>query len=272
MENLLTVDALISLLTLALLEIVLGIDNIVVLAILSGKLPKEKQSQARKIGLGLAMFGRIALLTGITWVMHMTKPVCSLPFIGPISVKDIIMLVGGLFLIVKSTHEIHERLEGEDEVPHADEEAQKAPKRTVSETGIIVQIVALDLIFSLDSVITAVGIADQLAIMIAAVILAVSIMMLFSDAVSDFVNSHPSVKMLAMSFLILIGVLLVADGTHHEVPKGYAYFAMAFSLCVEILNIRASKARASKPVVLRNPHLKEEEKIKALEVRVAGKE
>ncbi len=252
MEGLLSGDALVTLLTLTLLEIVLGIDNVVFLAILVGKLPPERQPRARQIGLGLALFARIGLLTGITWLMRLTTPLFTIPVIdfSPTG-KDLILLAGGLFLIAKATYEIHERLEGAEGAHEGG-----APPRQVSEAFVIFQIVMIDLVFSLDSVITAVGIAKQLAIMIAAVVIAIGIMMAFSGAVSDFVNRHPSVKMLALSFLIMIGVMLVADGTHQHIPRGYAYFAMAFSLGVEMLNIRVS--RGAVPVELKQTRLADE--------------
>lgn len=255
MEGLFTADAAITLLTLTLLEIVLGIDNIVFLAILVGKLPHEKQAHARIIGLGLALIARIALLVSITWLMKLVTPLFTVPLVdfSPTG-KDLILLAGGLFLIGKATFEIHERLEGETE--HHDKETGVVTPKVVSEGFIIAQIVMIDIVFSLDSVITAVGIAKELLVMILAVIIAIGIMMACAGAVSDFVNSHPSIKMLALSFLILIGVMLVAESTHHAVPKGYVYFAMAFSLGVEMLNIRAS--RGSTPVVLKAPRLESE--------------
>lgn len=251
LEGLLTVDAGITLLTLTLLEIVLGIDNIVFLAILVGKLPVNKQDEARKIGLALALVARICLLVGVTHLMKLTAPLVTIPLVMvSFTGKDLILLAGGLFLVGKATHEIHEKLEGDDGGDNGDAEDAASSPAKVSEGMIIAQIVAIDVVFSLDSVITAVGIADQLAVMIGAVVIAIGIMMAFAGKVSDFVNNHPSIKMLALSFLILIGVMLVAESFHQAVPKGYVYFAMAFSLMVEVLNMRADSSSA--PVLLRS--------------------
>ncbi|MFX1707937.1 TerC family protein [Chitinophaga sp. CC14] len=254
MEHLLTVDSLISLLTLTALEIVLGIDNIVFISILAGKLPENKQKKARRLGLGLAMFVRILLLLSISWIMSLTKPLFNIgEWIGiqnaewlgklAISGRDLILLVGGLFLIYKSTAEIHEKLEGEE---HANANAKQMKFGQV-----IVQILLLDIVFSLDSVITAVGMADHVEIMIAAVVVSVGVMLLASEAISRFVNSHPTVKMLALSFLLLIGVSLIAESFDQHIPKGYIYFAMAFSVFIEVLNLKV-KARSEKPVKLHN--------------------
>ena len=216
--------------TLLLLEIVLGIDNVVFIAILAGKLPPDQRKRARILGLSLALITRILLLLTITWIMRLTTPLFTL-FGHGVSGRDLILIAGGLFLIAKSTHEMHGRLEGD---------ARQAPTRqNASFGGVIVQILILDVVFSLDSVITAVGMVDEVAIMIAAVVLAVVFMLAFSGVVSDFVERHPTVKMLALAFLLLIGVVLVADGVGQHISKGYIYFAMAFSLCVEILNLRA---------------------------------
>lgn len=254
MEHLLTVDSLISLLTLTALEIVLGIDNIVFISILAGKLPENKQKKARRLGLGLAMFVRILLLLSISWIMSLTKPLFNMgEWIGiqnaewlgklAISGRDLILLIGGLFLIYKSTAEIHEKLEGEE---HANANAKQMKFGQV-----IVQILLLDIVFSLDSVITAVGMADHVEIMIAAVVVSVGVMLLASEAISRFVNSHPTVKMLALSFLLLIGVSLIAESFDQHIPKGYIYFAMAFSVFIEVLNLKV-KARSEKPVKLHN--------------------
>lgn len=232
----------IGLLTLTILEIVLGIDNIVFISILAGKLPPGEQNKARQMGLGLALITRILLLLSISWVLSLKKPLFEVAGLHP-SGRDLILLVGGLFLIWKSVHEIHAKLEGEE---HA---SSDAPKR-ISFTGVIVQILLLDIVFSLDSVITAVGMAKDVGVMIAAVIIAVGFMLFFSATISRFVDQHPTVKMLALSFLVLIGVNLVAEGFHQEIPKGYVYFAMAFSVVVEMLNLRAK--HKSKPVHLRN--------------------
>lgn len=254
MEFLSSPEAWISLITLTILEIVLGIDNIVFISILAGKLPAEQQNKARKVGLGLAMITRVLLLLSLTWVMKLTAPLFNVgDWIGisdtgwleklAISGRDLILIIGGLFLIYKSTHEIHQKLEGEEEAG--------IKGKVHSFAGIIVQILILDIVFSLDSVITAVGMADHLEIMIAAVIIAVGIMLLSASAISDFVNKHPTVKMLALSFLLLIGVSLLAEGLDQHIPKGYIYFAMAFSVLVEMLNLKM-KGKDKKPVELRN--------------------
>ena len=234
MEHLLSMENLIALLTLTALEIVLGIDNIVFLAILTGKLPEHQRARARRIGLSLAMFMRIGLLLAIKWIMGLTAPLFGL-FGHDFSGRDLILLVGGLFLIAKSTHEIHEKLEGPAE------HGPQAGGRAAAFGAIVAQIVAIDLVFSLDSVITAVGMAKHVEIMILAVIIAVFIMMAFSGAVSAFVERHPTIKMLALAFLLLIGVMLLAEGFDKHVERGYIYFAMAFSLGVEMLNIRARR-------------------------------
>ncbi len=241
MEWLSTPEAWISLLTLTILEIVLGIDNIIFISILAGKLPEGQQKKARQMGLGLAMITRVLLLLSLTWIMTLTAPLFSAGhWIGmtdpawieklEISGRDLILLIGGLFLIYKSTHEIHEKLEGD---AHAD-----VNKKPLSFSGTIVQILLLDIVFSLDSVITAVGMADHIEIMVAAVVIAVGIMMVSAGAISNFVNNHPTVKMLALSFLLLIGVSLLAEALEQHIPKGYIYFAMAFSVLVEMLNLK----------------------------------
>ena len=223
----------ISLLTLTLLEIVLGIDNIIFISILSGKLPNEQQARARRLGLGLALITRVLLLCGLAWVVRLDKPFWEPKVLSwqlAVSGKDVILIVGGLFLLAKSVFEIHEKLEGED--GHA------TNKMTVTFGSVIFQILMLDIVFSLDSVITAVGMVKQIGVMIAAVILAMIVMLVFVNKISAFVDRHPTIKMLALSFLILIGTMLVAEGFHQHVNKGYIYFAMAFALGVEILNIR----------------------------------
>ena len=229
----------ISLVTLTALEVVLGIDNIIFISILAGKLPVEQQAKARQTGLMLALVTRILLLCSLAWMVKLTAPLFAI-FGFALSGRDLILLGGGLFLIVKSTMEIHEKLEGSEE--HAETKAK------VKFSAIIVQILLLDIVFSLDSVITAIGMANQLAVMIAAVVIALGVMLKYAGAVSDFVHQHPTLKMLALSFLLLIGVTLVAEGTHQHVNKGYIYFAMAFSFAVEVLNLRLRKK--SKPVVL----------------------
>ena len=234
----------IALATLTILEIVLGIDNIVFISILSGKLRQADRPRARKIGLFLAMFIRIGLLWSITWVIRLTAPLFTV-WGNEISGRDLIMLVGGLFLIAKSTHEIHEKLEGE--------EGETSARVAASFAGVIVQILLLDIIFSLDSVITAVGMAEHLGVMVLAVILAVGVMMLSATAISEFVERHPTVKMLALSFLLLIGVSLIAEGFEQHIPKGYIYFAMGFSVFVEMINLRVR--RKATPVHLHLPYV-----------------
>ncbi|MBE7176880.1 MAG: TerC family protein [Mucilaginibacter polytrichastri] len=246
-------QAWISLLTLTVLEIVLGIDNIVFISILTGKLPGEQQKKARNLGLALAMITRILLLLSISYIMKLTAPLFNIgEWIGiesgewheklAISGRDLILIIGGLFLIYKSTHEIHDKLEGEED--------GTAGGKVTTFSGVIIQILLLDIVFSLDSVITAVGMADHIEIMIAAVVIAVGVMLLSSGAISDFVNRHPTVKMLALSFLLLIGFSLLAEGFEQHIPKGYVYFAMAFSVLVEFLNLKM-KARSRNPVSLR---------------------
>lgn len=248
MSTLFTPDNLVAFLTLAALEIVLGIDNIVVIAIVTGKLPPHQQKRARNLGLALAMIMRVGLLFAISWVMGLTRTIFTIDLSGiglgvqqHISGKDIILILGGLFLIAKATKEIHHKLEGPD--PSLPEGAQTA-KRVASFSGAITQILLLDLVFSLDSVITAVGMAKRIEVMVAAVIVAVLVMMIFAGAISRFVEKHPTVKVLALSFLILIGVLLTADGFGQRLPRGYIYFAMAFSLAVEMVNLRVRKSHA----------------------------
>lgn len=244
----------ISLITLTVLEIVLGIDNIVFISILSGKLPEHQQKKARQTGLALAMITRVLLLLSITWVMSLTAPLFNVgDWIGvqnqewlsklAISGRDLILLIGGLFLIYKSTSEIHEKLEGD--------EHETGVKKVHSFAGVITQILILDVVFSLDSVITAVGMADEVIVMIAAVIIAVAVMLFSAGAISSFVNKHPTVKMLALSFLLLIGFSLVAESLDQHIPKGYIYFAMAFSVLVEVLNLKM-KSSSKKPVQLHN--------------------
>jgi predicted tellurium resistance membrane protein TerC len=227
----------VSLLTLTLLEIVLGIDNIIFISILSGKLPGEQQQKARRAGLGAALITRVLLLCGLAWVVKLDKPFWTADILGlhvEMSGKALILLVGGLFLIAKSTKEIHEKLEGED--------GEVTKRIAPTFASVIFQIMMLDIVFSLDSVITAVGMVQQIGVMIAAVIAAMIVMLVFVNQISDFVARHPTIKMLALSFLILIGVMLVAEAFHQKIPKGYIYFAMAFSVGVEMLNIRLRKA------------------------------
>lgn len=234
MELLLDPNMWVALLTLTVLEIVLGIDNIVFISILSGKLPQEQQKKARQTGLALALITRVLLLLSLSWVMSLTAPLFSV-LSQEISGRDLILLIGGLFLIYKATAEIHEKLEGEN---HDTEIKGKA-----TFTSVIAQILILDVVFSLDSVITAVGMANHIEVMIAAVIIAVIIMLFAAESISRFVNQHPTVKMLALSFLVLIGVSLLAEGLDQHIPKGYIYFAMAFSVLVEMLNLRLKKKK-----------------------------
>jgi len=235
-----TVDGWVSLFTLTALEIVLGIDNVVFVSILAGKLPQGQRERARKLGMFLAMFIRILLLLSITWVMGLTAPLFQLWGQGPTG-RDLILIGGGLFLIAKSTHEIHLKLEGD--------EHEGSKRRAASFAAVITQILLLDIVFSLDSVITAVGMAEHVAVMIAAVVIAVIVMMVSARIVSEFVEEHPTVKMLALSFLLLIGVSLIGEGTGQHIPKGYIYFAMGFSVFVEMINLRLRGKSA--PVHLR---------------------
>ena len=238
----------ISLLTLTALEVVLGIDNIIFISILAGKLPPGEQKKARQLGLTLALVTRVLLLLSLTWLMGMTKPLFTLPILDHgISGRDLILLIGGLFLIGKSVVEVHDKLEGED--GHA-----TAPKGRISFASVIVQILLLDIVFSLDSVITAIGMADVVGVMIAAVVIAIGVMLVFAGAISDFVNRHPTNKMLALRFLILIGVTLVGEGLGRHIPKGYIYFSMAFALGVEMLNLRIRTKQKADPVELHQPY------------------
>jgi predicted tellurium resistance membrane protein TerC len=239
----------IALVTLTVLEIVLGIDNIIFISILASKLPAEQQARARIVGLGAAMVMRILLLFTISWVIGLTAPLFNV-FGMDISGRDLILVGGGLFLLGKSTLEIHHRLEGE-------EETNGRAMKAASFASVIAQIMLLDIVFSLDSVITAVGMADQLWVMITAVVIAVGVMMLSAGPISDFVNRHPTVKILALAFLLLIGTSLVAEGLEFHIPKGYIYFAMAFSVFVELINLRIRGQ--AEPVKLRD----------AVKVRVA---
>ena len=243
MEWLSDPSAWIALLTLTALEIVLGIDNIVFISILAGKLPERQRDKARRLGLAAAMVARILLLLSITWIMRLTNPLFEV-FGQEISGRDLILIGGGLFLIAKATHEIHDKLEGE--------EGEKARKIPPTFSSVIIQIMLLDIVFSLDSVITAVGMAEDVSIMIIAVVIAVGIMMLSAKGIGTFVERHPTVKMLALSFLLLIGVTLIAEGLGQHISKGYIYFAMGFSVFVEVLNLRLKKV--SRPVHLHDAY------------------
>lgn len=233
-------------LTLTALELVLGIDNIIFIAILTDRLPQERRALARRIGLGLAMFMRIGLLFVLAWIIGLTRPLFTV-LAQEISGRDLILLAGGLFLLWKSTMEIHQLLEGE--------EGKSSTTAPATFGGVIFQVIILDVVFSLDSIITAVGMVDEIAIMVAAVISAVALMMVFAGPVARFVSRHPTIKMLALSFLFMIGMVLIADGLGHHVPKGYIYVALVFSLTVEILNLRLRKKRAT-PVRLHQRYVR----------------
>ena len=238
-------QAWIALITLLLLEIVLGIDNIIFISILVGRLPTHQRQKARMIGLGLAMGARIILLLSLTWIIGLVEPLFTIWELA-VSGKDLILMGGGLFLLGKSTHEIHNSLEGED--------ATNSTQQTSGYVAILAQIALIDIIFSLDSVITAVGLASQyIAVMVIAVVLAVIVMMFSAKMIGDFVDHHPTIKMLALSFLILVGFTLFAEGLHLHISKGYVYFAMAFSVVVELLNIRLRSTKKSQPVKLHKP-------------------
>jgi predicted tellurium resistance membrane protein TerC len=237
----------IAFVTLVALELVLGIDNIVFISILAGKLPGDQPKTARLVGLGLAMGMRIALLFSLSWIIGLTAPLVEIFGVG-LSGRDLILIAGGLFLLAKSTHEIHQKLEGD--------EGEASARVHASFVSVIVQIILLDIVFSLDSVLTAIGMVSQIEIMVAAVVVSVIFMMLFSGVISDFVQRHPTVKMLALSFLLLIGVTLIVDGFHEHIPRGYIYFSMGFSVFVEMLNLRLRRRRVP-PVALRQPYAAE---------------
>lgn|SRR5690554_5721467 len=238
MEIFLQSETWISLLTLTFLEIVLGIDNIIFISIVADKLPKEHQSKARTIGLLLAIVIRVALLFGISWIIHLTEPILTIQDFE-LSVRDLILIVGGLFLLAKSTSEIHQKIEGDS----VEESASKTAMNSVSRA--IMQIVLLDVVFSFDSILTAVGLSDEIIIMVCAVVISLLVMLLFAKKISDFVNENPTVKMLALAFLLMIGTLLILDGAHVHVPKGYIYFSLAFSLMVEFLNQKMRKKKTA---------------------------
>jgi len=245
MEMLLNPDTWVALLTLTALELVLGIDNVVFISILAAKLPEHQQQQARRVGLGLAMLMRVVLLFSLSWLIRLTEPLFTV-LNQALSGRDLILIVGGLFLLGKATYEIHEKLEAE--------EGHASTKVPATFAAVIVQILLLDAVFSLDSVITAVGMVDEIGVMVAAVMIAVGIMVLSAEAISSFVNKHPTVKMLALSFLLLIGVSLLAEGFEQHIPKGYIYFAMAFSVLVEMLNLVARRKKVP-PVALRQGYV-----------------
>jgi predicted tellurium resistance membrane protein TerC len=244
MEWIFDLEIWIALVTLTALEVVLGIDNVIFISILAGKLPPAQQASARRIGLALAMLARIGLLLSLAWIIRLTAPLFTV-FEHDVSGRDLILLLGGAFLIAKATYEIHDKLEGGEHASVAREHP--------SFQSVIIQIILIDMVFSIDSVITAVGMVQQIPVMIAAVVIAVVLMMLFAGPVSDFVERHPTVKMLALSFLLLIGVALIADGLGLHIPRGYIYFAMGFSVMVELLNLRLRKPHRA-PVELRSPH------------------
>ena len=243
MDAIFTADNLVALLTLTALEVVLGVDNVIFISILAGKLPPADQDRARRVGLLAAMVMRILLLFSLAWIVRLTEPIVTILGRG-ISGRDLILLGGGLFLIAKATMEIHEKLEGV--------EGERSARVAPSFGAVIVQIMLLDIVFSLDSVITAVGMADSIAVMVIAVVLAVGIMMLSAAGVSGFVQRHPTVKVLALSFLMLIGLSLVGEGMGHHIPKGYIYFAMGFSVFVEMINLRVRGG--GQPVDLHEPY------------------
>ena len=248
-ELLTSPEAWVALLTLTALELVLGIDNIIFISILVDKLPRERRESTRRIGLFLAMFMRIGLLLVLAWLVGLTAPLFSV--VGQeISGRDLILIGGGLFLLWKSTGEIHQLVEGEE--GHA--------SRAVGNTfaAVIVQIILIDLVFSLDSIITAVGMVNEIPIMVTAVVLSVGLMMVFAGPIGRFVSAHPTVKMLALAFLFVVGMALIAEGFDRAVPKGYIYFAMAFSVVVEMLNLRGARKRAAQPVDLREPYVREQ--------------
>jgi predicted tellurium resistance membrane protein TerC len=236
----------IAFLTLVVLELVLGVDNVIFISILAGRLPRHQQARGRRLGLALAVLSRILLLTSLSWIIGLTKPLFTV-LQYEISWRDIILILGGLFLLAKSTYEIHQKLEGV--------EGHASVRVGPSFVSVMVQVLLLDVVFSLDSVITAVGMVDDLAIMVTAVIVAAALMILASGPVGDFVDRHPTIKMLALSFLLLIGFTLVVEGLHQHIPKGYIYFAMAFSVFVEMLNLRLRRVQA--PVKLHEPYVAE---------------
>ena len=243
MEIFLTIEAWIALATLTFLEIILGIDNIIFISIITNKLPEHQQAKTRTLGLAAALIFRIALLIGITWIIGFTKPLFSI-LSTEISGKDLILGLGGIFLLAKSTSEIHHKFEGENNSNNS--------KKNIGMLGIILQIIMLDMIFSFDSILTAIGMTEHLIIMITAVIIAIGVMMVAASAISKFINNHPTLQMLALSFLILIGFMLILEAIGTHVPKGYIYFAIFFSLFVEILNLRLRKK--TKPIILRQKY------------------
>ncbi len=235
MEIFLQPDTWVALLTLTFLEIVLGIDNIIFISLVAGRVPEESQKKARLGGLTIALVMRILLLLSIAWIIGLTKPVLSVADFE-LSWRDIILIAGGIFLLVKSTLEIHHKVEGQDQDPETGKKS-----KSMSFSTAIIQIVLLDLVFSFDSILTAVGLTDEIILMVIAVVIAIIVMMIFAKPVGEFVNKHPTIQILALSFLILIGVMLIVEGAHYHVPKGYIYFAVFFSLAIEMLNMRYRK-------------------------------
>ena len=252
----------VALLTLIALELVLGVDNVIFISILSGKLPQQDQQRARTTGIALAVITRILLLLSLSWIISLEEPFFFLPWFGGetigISGRDLILIAGGLFLLWKSTHEIHDKLEGK--------EGHASAKVSATFTSVIVQIMLLDIVFSLDSVITAVGMVDHILIMIIAVIVAAFVMIFTAKPIGDFVEKHPTIKILALSFLLLIGFTLIVEGLHQHIPKGYVYFAMGFSVFVEMINIRV-RDRQVKPVNLRDPYKEAKTELAAVEAK-----
>ena len=240
MESLFSIDGLISFSSLVLMEIVLGVDNIIFISILTGRLPARQQEKARFVGIGLALLIRIALLFLLTWLIGLNKTLFSM-FALDITGRDLIMIAGGLFLIYKSTTEVHQKLEGQEE--------SDASKGTLTFGSAIVQIILLDIVFSFDSILTAIGLVQNVVIMVVAVVIAMVVMLISANKISEFIHKHPTIKMLALSFLLMIGILLLVEGFHVHVPKGYVYFAIFFSLLVEVLNIKVRKR--SQPVHLK---------------------
>lgn len=239
-------QAWIAFFTLVILELVLGVDNVIFISILAGKLPQDQQKKARRAGLALAVISRLLLLLSLSWILSLEEELFTLFEVG-VSGRDIILILGGLFLIGKSTHEIHEKLEGE--------EGHASAKVSATFVSVMLQVLLLDVVFSLDSVITAVGMVDEITIMVAAVVIAAGIMIILAEPIGQFVDRHPTVKMLALSFLLLIGFTLILEGFHQHIPKGYVYFAMAFSVGVELLNMRLRKI--GKPVKLNKAYVEE---------------
>lgn len=233
-----TTEILVSLLTLTFLEIVLGIDNVVFISIIGSKLPAEQQRKVRILGLTLALVGRILLLLGIEWIIGLTKPIFTINDFA-LSFRDLILIVGGLFLIAKSTSEMHKKLE-------SSEEEEKTSRKKYTLRSAIIQILLLDLVFSLDSIITAVGLVDQVYIIVIAIVISMGVMLLFAKAISEFIDRHPTMKLLAVAFLLMIGTVLVIEGLHVHVPKGYIYFSMAFALGIEFLNMKLRKTQKPK--------------------------